>query len=190
MGLIEISDVQAAYGQTIDADDEATIQYYIDIVTADLEDYTGLSFSLVVDDPVICRADRHGIVEFNESVSVSLVEELDPFLHTYSEWPNSTYSFDGIDTVYNLCAYGTYRITVSYGYAVPPDSIKGIAADLVLAGSGLDPSAAQGLVKKRVGDREEQYGVSGATGAPSISLTSIQAKVLEKYRGTAWTVRT
>lgn len=190
MGIIEISDVESAYGQAIDSEDEATVQYYIDIVTAYLEDYTGLSFSEVIDDPVVCRSDRDGVIEFNELISVSSVEELDLWAvpQAYSTSPSDSYTFDGLSTIYGLHPYSTYRLTVSYGYVVAPDSIKGIAADLVLAGSGLDPSAAQGLVKKRVGDREEQYGISGA--GNSVSLTSIQSAVLDKYRGTAWTIRT
>lgn len=175
MGIISIADLEVAANTTISSADEPYYQNFIDTVSAYVETYTGHTFSEVVDEVHTCRADSYGIIEFVELTEVTVVEELDRWATSFAP---ASYFFDGINSIYGLCPYGTYRVTVSYGSEDVPDDLAGVVTDLVLAGSGLAPSATGGLDKYRVGDVEESYGVSGSG---VVTIASFQRAVLDRY---------
>lgn len=184
MALISISDLEQATGEIIDDADIPRFQWYIDAVSSYIEDLTGQQFEEVIDCTLVCQSDSYGIIEFPSLNSVTTVEYRDPWLGTYTEVLLGNYAFDGIGSVFNLCAYSTYRLKVSYGSSEVPESIEKIATQLVLAGTGLDPSAAAGLKTLKVGDVEEQYGViTDGSGRPIVTLTSLQSGALQ-----AWSV--
>lgn len=175
MGIISISDLEVATNTDIDEADIPFYQQYIDTVSAYIEAYTGHTFSFVEDETFVCRADSYGIIEFVDLFEVTTVEELDRYAQSFA---TTSYYFDGISSIYGLCSYGTYRVTVSYGSDDTPEDIAGLVTDLVAAGSGLSPSATAGLDKYRVGDVEESYGVSPEG---VVTITSLQKTVLDRY---------
>lgn len=190
MGLITIADLELASGEAIAVDDEPRYQWYIDVVSSYITTATDQAFEAQEDVELICQADSHGIIQFPSLNSVTAVEELDPWSQTYSTWTSGSYAFNGIDSVYGLTPYVTYKLTVSYGYDTVPDDIAGVVTQLVMAGSGLDANASGGLSKYRIGDVEEVYGVTrDASGNPVVTLASLQYDVLESYSSRTWTMR-
>lgn len=190
MGLITIADLELASGQDIAVEDEPRCQWFIDAVSAYIETYTDESFVSVEDVELMCQADSYGVIQFPSLNGVSKVEEYEPWTQTYTEWTTGTYAFNGIDSVYGLTPYITYRLTVSYGYDEVPVDVAAVATQLVLAGSGLDPNATGGLSKYRVGDVEESYGVvTDASGHPVVTLASMQTRVLDAYNQYTRTLR-
>lgn len=189
MGIVSVADLEEASGQQVDPGDVSRYQWYIDLVTTFIETYTEQSFAPVVDEVLTCQSDRNGCITFGSLNSVSAVEELDPWSGTYTDWTSGGYGFDGISSIYGLTPLHTYRVTVSYGWDVPPAAIKGVATQLVMAATGIDPGASGGLSRYRVGDVEEVYGVgSDSSGYPVVTLTGLQRTVLDKYavRARTW----
>lgn len=190
--LITITDIEAALGEDISVDDEPRIQYYINVVSSYIEGYTGVSFSLQEDAVIRAVADGRGIIEIDEIVEITEVAQLDPSVGTYGGisvgFPG--YYFDGIDKIYGLDPYETYRITLTYGHTSIPTEIKGVATKLVLAGTDLDTVATGGLRSYRVGDVEESYGVSILAGVPVVTLDTLMTKILHSYATGTTTYRT
>lgn len=190
MGLVTIAEIEAALGSDIETADEPRVQWYIDVVSEFVETYTDQSFTAVTGETQICESDRRGCIEFPSLNAVTKVEFRDPWLGTYTETTSGNYAFDGINTIYALDPYATYRVTVSYGWTTVPTDIKGVIVQLVLAGTGLAPGSSGGLAAYRVGDVEETYGVTAAeNGGPIVTMASLQRDVLDAYRLTTRTWR-
>lgn len=189
--MFELHELEAVYGTEVSSDDEPTVQAYMELVTTFIESYTGLSFSLHEDQVLVARADGKGVIEIDDLVSVASVEALRPSDGSYWSLTRGThFLYDGIDRIYDLCAYGTYRITASYGDVTVPADLKQIAIMLTLVGSGLDSAAVNGLKALRVGDVEEAYGVSASdTGEPLVTLNTIMTDILNRYASGTTTYR-
>lgn len=180
--LITIADLEAATGLTISSEDEAMYQWYIDAVSGYIIDYTDEDFAVHTNEVLVCQADGWGIIEFPQLDSVSKVEHYDQWQGLYEEITFGNYRFDGISKVLYLLPHETYKITCSYGYTSVPASIKSLATQLVMAGSGLDRSAVGGIKNYRIGDKEIQYGVTAnEAGGPIITLAAFQRRTLDKY---------
>lgn len=195
MGLIQISDIEAALGSDISSEDETRVQKYIDIVSRFVARETGTVFG-PVDTTIKAVADGKGIIEINSLNTVTSVEILDGTTNVYSDvnagfyyafnsglyddrhsYGYTGYGFDGISKVYSLCPYGSYKITANVGEPTP-EEIKDLIILLVLAGAGLDSSATGGIKSYRVGDVEEQYGI---TESGSVTLSSLMRATLDSY---------
>lgn len=186
MALITLSQLEAILGYDISTDDEPRIQTFIDLVSTFIESYTGVSFTEHEDAVIVCRADGKGIVEIEALNSITSVELLNAGTGVYGAVTQATYSwgyfFDGISMIYNLCPYETYRVTCDYGLTSVPKDIQEITKLLVMAGSGLDVTAVNGLKSYRVGDVEEAYGVTAAeAGSPPVTLSRMMTKILNGY---------
>lgn len=173
-----IDDVSDYLGESVPAEDEDRVQTYIDIVSEFIETYTGRAFSLQEDVEHVARANSWGVIEFPELTSVSNVELLDGYTGDWYTTNGYGYSFDGINSIYGLEPYSTYRVTVTYGSDTVPDVIKHIATLLVVAGTGYDVGAVGGLKKVKTGNVEDTYGVS-ESGA--VTLSDMMLTVLSDY---------
>lgn len=182
MALLTIADLETAANQTIAAEDEPYYQWYIDAVSAYiLEQYPYLNYGEDVE--VVADSGSAGLIQIPNLVSITSVERFSRYDDTYTTLNRAEYSFDGIDTIYDLRRFTTYRLTVSYGSSVVPDAVAAIATQLVLAGSGLDPDAIGGLTEISVGNVREKYGVTtNGLGEPVVSMSSLQSGVLKNYR--------
>lgn len=190
MALLTISDLEVASGTDIPTLEEPRYQFYINAVTSYIETYLDQTFTAVSNEDLICQADSRGCITFSSLTSVSAVQERDNWLGTYTAYTSGNYGFDGVGTIYGLVPYTTYKVTVSYGWSTVPADIKAVATQLVMAGSGLEPSAAGGLSRYRVGDVEETYGVTDSgSGSPVVTLTSLQSAVLNSYSARTRTIR-
>lgn len=179
MGIITTSDIEQAYGIEIPDEDLPRYEFMIDLVSAYIEEATGQRLSGSTTETFVVKADSYGIIEFPSLDAVVSVEELDRGSQSYSP---ASYCFDGVESIYDLCPRQTYRVKVTYGDCVPPTAIIGVATQLVGAATGADTSSQAGIVKYRVGDVEETYGVANnSSGAPVVTLSSLQSKVLARY---------
>lgn len=190
MALLEIEDLEVASNQEIAVEDHAYYQWYIDAVTAYLEEnYPNIIYS--AEEDIYCDSGPAGLIELPGLIEFSDVELLDRATDTYYPIPRAYYSFDGVDKIYNLCTHATYKITVTYGFEDPPASVVAAATQLVLAGSGLDPNAVGGLTEYQVGNITEKYGVMvGVDGEPVVTLSTLQTRALARYKSTNTTWRT
>ncbi len=179
MAIIEIADIEQATGQDFDDTDTARIQWYIDFVSNSIETITGRNFSGEQTCSVTGRSDGKGFLEVADLKSITTVEVLDPWTHGFAAI--TTYAWDGMDAIFDLCPYETYRVTGTYGYQFAPVEIAGIVQSLVLAGTNLNPGAVNGLVSHRVGEIIDQYGVSGAGPSARVVLSAVMADVLTAY---------
>lgn len=197
MGLIDIAYLEAVHGEDISTEDEPQAQKYIDIVSAWIVNDTGVLFSPHEDVVVKATADAKGIIEIEDLQEISLIEIRDGRAGTWIDVNSPLYfafnaglygfgylggyGFDGISQIYGLCPHATYRITCTHGMEEAPEEIKGIVALLVLAGTGLNAEAINGLMTYRVGDVEESYGVIGGANDPTITLSRLMVSTLNNY---------
>ncbi len=188
--LLTIADVEAASNTTIESENESYYQWYIDAVSAYItEAYPYLVYAAAED--IYCDSGPYGSIRLPGLLTTHSVALLDRYTGNYTTLIVGDYTFDGIDEIYNLLPHQTYKLNVTYGSATTPDSVKYIATQLVLAGTGLDPDAIGGVREVSVGNVKETYGITGAPGGtPMVSLSSIQADVLASYRPkrTTWRV--
>lgn len=176
MALLTIADLEAASGVLISDTEQA--QWYIDVITSYIQDYTGFVFDLVQDEQQMCRSDRYGQIIFPTLNSVSLVELRDDWSDSYQVLSSGEWASDGISTIYGLEPCATVRCTISYGNETPPTAIVGIATELALASLGLSVSASGPMTQHRVGEVVDVYGVN-PQGA--VTISSLQAEILSKY---------
>lgn len=193
-GLITIPQLEAILGYDISSDDEVRIQTFIDLISTFIESYTGVSFTEHTDAVIVARADGKGVVEVEVLNSISKVERLNAWTGVYGNIAQAVYgygyAFDGISMIYGLCPYETYRVTCDYGMTSVPEDIQNIVKLLVMAGSGLDATAVNGLKSYRVGDVEEAYGVSIAeNGTSPVTLSRMMTKILNSYSAGTTTYR-
>lgn len=187
MGFISITDIETSTGENISSEDEPRVQWYIDTVCAWIEDYTREKFSPVTDAELRCQADGWGVIEFPQLTDITSVETWDPYLQTYTALTIGDYAYDGIGRLYGFAAYETIRLTVSYGWEVAPEGVCAVAVELVKAGAGLvQGGSLSGLSLYRVGDVEEQYGV---TKDGSVTIHTLMAAELHSYHSGAATWR-
>lgn len=188
MGLISISDIEAATGLDIPEDEEPRYQWYIDTVSAYIETYTGVTFSEVLAETFVVVADGRGVIEFPQLNSVTLIEGWDPYSASFAS--TTDWWWDASSKIYGLDVHATYRVTVGYGYPEVPVDIAGVITQLVAAGTGLDAGASGGLKSYRVGDVNEAYGVTvDGTGATVVTLSSLMSSVLQAYSNATTTYR-
>lgn len=204
MGLISMEYLESVLGSEVSEEDLPKVQRYIDIVSEFVKTYTGLKFTVVTEAQIKAVADGKGIIEIPDLISVETVELRDGYTGLYGDVTSSIYyaynsgyygsygqygfGFDGMSQIYGLRPKHSYRITCSYGRACPED-VKGVIALLVLAGSGLDATAVNGLKSYRVGDVEEFYGIMGGPDEPTVTLSSLMTTVLSAYRAGDGTLR-
>lgn len=189
MALITLGELEAILGYDISSEDEVRVQSFIDLVSNFVESETGVHFGLHEDSIEVARSDGKGIIEIPDLLDVTLVERREE-TGWWELTVGSDYSFDGLDQIYGLCPRTVYRLTIDHGYEAVPADIKNVVQLLVLAGSGLDDTAVNGLKAKRVGDVEEQYGVAQSdTGEPQVTLSSMMRNVIDSYAGGIGTFR-
>lgn len=178
MSLLTIEDLEIALGRTLETEEEPQVQYLIDAVSAYIENYTSLSFSLNEDVTVRMRADYYGIIQLAPGPigSVATVANVGNSLPT-------VWYYDGIDSIYNLYPNQVVDVTYTYGYTAVPNDIKFVATEMVK--SVVDNFPEGSLRSKQIGD--VQYAFAEATAK---SFGGLGADILDSYAGGAYTIRT
>lgn len=184
--MITIDFIEQLLDDDISTEQEPQVQAMIDTVTSFIERDIGRHITVHEDEEFITRADGYGIIEIPDLLAVTSVTSLDPGLDVALLTNGTDYIFDGLDSIYNLEPYGVYRIVVDHGWITVPDDLKNIARLLVLAGTGLDIAATNGLRSHRTGDVEEMYGV---TRDGEVTVNSLMSRVLNSYRFSPTTYR-
>ena len=151
MGLLTVDEfINASGGPSLSDAQTAQTQYYIDTVSGYLEDRTGTTFHLVIDDEVKMKTDGNGtiVIQFDP------INDVTQIVDWKTQVVEPDWCWDGFDQLTGLCAFRTYLVTVSYGMVATP-SIKGVCIEAVKRGLASNPT---GLKMKTVGDVSYQYG--------------------------------
>jgi hypothetical protein len=175
MGIISISDLEDATGQTIT--DVPRAQFMINAVSSFVESYTGQVFGRTVTETVTRQADSYGLIIFND------IDAVNTIINVRTNTVPVSWAFDGMFTIYGLCPSEVVQVNYTYGWENTPVDIASIVTALVSDGLGLTLLAPGELQKKRVGDIEYTYSVqTGANGDLKISVSSLMESALESYR--------
>lgn len=179
MALITVEELEAFMGREFTEAEEAQATVLIQTVSDVIESITGVSFSLHENEEVRMQADGYGIIEFNAkpitAVSVYDIDETVPL--SYATW-------DGLAAVYGLQANQVVDVVYSHGYSTVPGDIKAVAYG-VCSRVLYNPS---GLRQETVGAISVTYpGIGGEAG--SINFSTLERRVLEKYKKNAQSMR-
>lgn len=179
MSIITVEELQVALNRTFTDGEAAQAQYYIDTVSAYVESYTGVAFTLHEAETVRQQSDYYGEIKLAPGPIVEVGEVSRVFPPNVARF----YGFDGIDTLYNLEPHTAYDVILTYGYETPPADIKGFVTESCREVVN-NPNS---LSQFRVGDVTETYGDT----APSpTSFSSLGSSVLESYKVTETTWKT
>jgi hypothetical protein len=181
MGIISLDEYKAAVGlpsSSCSQDDQ--LKYYINSLSAAIETYTGVSFTLHTDEELKMVSDYYGEIKLGmkpiQSVS-SLFTLNEPVTSSIC----NTWGFDEFDTIFNLRPHTAYIVKLTYGYEEAPADIKGYVVESVRQKA----SNPTGATSFKVGDVEERWGSGGSSGgAASSSYQRMQDAVLESYKDT------
>lgn len=183
MGIVSLLEVERAIGQCFDPSESKRVEYYIDYISALVEDYTGKSFTQKTDVILTAQSDAYGYIVMGCTPLLtisSVVYSVDAVpVVGVGEVPN--WMFDGLDTIFNLCANLTVNITCSFGYVTAPLPVKGYVIEAVKYVIN-NPS---GLASFRVGDVTQTY--VGASG--EATFTSLSNDALQPYMTNEATMR-
>lgn len=175
--------MEKAIGRCYEPSDSSRIQYYIDYISALVEDYTGKSFTQKTNVTLTAQSDAYGYITLGctpiqsiDSVSYSTIAV--PVVGTGEV---VGWMFDGLDTIFCLPANLVVGITCSYGYTVAPMPVKGYVIEAVK----YIINNPQGLSSFRVGDVTQTY--VGAGG--EATFTSLSNEALMPYMTTEATLR-
>lgn len=183
MGIVSISEVERATGQCYDPSESKRIEYYIDYISALVEDFTGKSFTQQTNVVLVAQSDAYGYI----TLGCTPIQEIASVVYSTTAKPVVGtgevigWMFDGLDTIFCLPANLTVEIMATFGYAVAPISVKGYVIEAVKY--VIDNP--QGLSSFRVGDVTQTY--IGAGGTPQFQQISNAA--LEPYMTTESTMR-
>lgn len=184
--MFTIADLELRLNRTITPAEEPYYQYFIDQITAYIENITGVAFSRRTNETLRYRADGHGVVELiGPVVDVANIAPLiqSNYTYRYDGWYWAPAAWDGLGDIDGLAPYEVVDVTYTYGYdtsEVPPD-IKAVAMDVVV--SELNGRTPDELREKTVGDITYKWAVS------STDFNSLGIEVLNSYRGIAKTWR-
>lgn len=175
MGIVTVAEVENVTGICYTPAEAKRVQYYINYISALVEDYTGTAFTLQTDAVLRMQADAHGLIELDQSPieEVSLVSyctRAHPVVGT-GEVP--AWGFDGVSTIFGLASFLAVDVTMTYGYATAPLPVKGYvieATKYVLA----NPN---GLAAYRVGDVTQTY----VSSEGQSTFTSLSNEALAPY---------
>lgn len=154
MALITIADYEDATNTVVEPEDEPGVQAAIDSLSAFIEDYTGHSFSVVEDAEVRCQSSYGGLIRLGP-LPINEVTSVTP---TRTNTPAQGWDWDDIDTIYGLDPTRAYDVVYSYGMSAVPKGIKKAALQLLVnAGGSLSGDQGGTLIRRRVGDVEEEW---------------------------------
>lgn len=175
MSFVTIEDLETATGETIADEDLGKTQFLLDGVCSYIETITDRSFTQYIDYTVRCRADAYGLVKFDGLTDVSDVK-------SPVNGDSVSFAWDYFNTIYGLCAFQVVDAVISFGPDEPPTDISTIVIDLVGSALGISPANSD-VTKQRVGDVDVTYhGAKVTNGQVVVTLTDLQAAVLDKYR--------
>lgn len=178
MALLTLEDLAIALGREITTDEEPQYQFLIDSISAYIESYTGIAFSLHEDETLRYRADGHGIIKLIGPVvsvgSTSVIAPTDPY-SVYDPAPGPYY--DNFDEIYYLAPHAVVDVTYTYGLEETPEDIR-LAATEALTGR-IEGTGNANLDTYAVGDVTERF--KQPWGMESFSQLS--QMVLDSYRG-------
>jgi len=179
MGLITVDDfIVASGGSTLSDALAAQTDYYINTVSSYIENTTGMTFHLVVDEDVRIKSDGNGEI----TLEFEPINDVTAILDWKSQTATDNWCWDGFAVISGLCPFKTYVVTVSYGMEAP-DDIKGVCTEAVKRGLASDPT---GLKMKTVGDVSYQYG-------DMLAFDESELNILSQYTdldSTTWSLAT
>lgn len=183
MGIVTVDEVEKATGRCFTPAEAAKVQYYIDYISALVEDYTGTKFSLVEDEVYYTQADFYGYVELEQSPiqEVLLVEYSDRVVPSQGTGEIPGWGFDGVNVIHGLRSHQPAKVTLTYGYATAPAPVKGY----VIEAAKYVINNPNGLSAYRVGDVTQTYEGAGGTAV----YTQLSNAALDKYTRGEGTLR-
>jgi hypothetical protein len=128
MALLTVDDLQTALGGTPLSDaQKAQARYYIDVVSAYIENRTGVTFSHIVNERFRCYADDQGEID----LKICPISEVGSI--TDRETGNEVFGwyFDGERAICGLRPNCVYDVILSYGFHPVPADIRGVATEAV-----------------------------------------------------------
>lgn len=174
VALLEIDDIiTIVRREPTDTDEEAQWQLYIDTISAFINGYIDVSFEALDGDVRRYRADYYGEVYLGGD-PISAVNSVKGW-RTQEE---TSWDWDGIDTIFGLCAGETVDVDFDHGYSEVPDDIRFLAGQAVVGAIGLSPSVGT-ITTLTVGDITEVYDTGASDGATVVILSRA---ILDRYR--------
>ncbi len=179
VALITVQDIEVALGREVeDSEELAEWQFYIDTISAFINDYVDCSFERFEDVTERFTADYYGQVKLpTPVVSITSVKDV--------RWGNEDLSVDfdiGTNSLFYLLPGQVVNITYTYGYSTIPDDIQQLVLSTVLA--QINEIAPVALRQFKVGDVEEQYRESEIQKLFSIT----GRRTLNKYGSNSYTI--
>lgn len=186
MGLITIDYLEKALGVPVGSLDQDQAQYYIDTISAYVESYTGVTFTLQEDVILRLQADYYGQVVLHMKpiqtvTDVTVAPQTTPYSFPLTD---PVWGFDGYDTIYNLQPHSVYLITLTYGYSDVPQDIKSYTTEQCRNALN-NPN---NLANYRVGDVTESYATKDAVNEVK-SVAGLGQSVLDSYKDSEETWR-
>jgi hypothetical protein len=181
MALLTVADLAGAMGRTFTSGtaDYTQAQYFCDLVTAVISQYTDVQFSST-EKTERYQADYNGVVTLG-SYPVTAVAEI----RTLSGSVRVGWLFDGINEIDGLEAHEVVDIKFTSGYSSPPNVLKLLSI-----------AVASRLMANPTGMRQETVGaISGTFAASSgdagtVYFTDAERRVLDDFKetSTSWSI--
>lgn len=178
--LVELAELEAALGYTFDtAESQAQAEYYINTISAFVNNYVDVSFEFHENETLRYKTDWTG--------SFTLVGPVDSVAGVVR--PNSTcvtcFLFDDIDLIYNLQPNTAYDVTYTWGYQEVPQEVKSV----VIEGCRASLNNPNNALSYRVGDVTETYHANAGDQVSS-PIVVLGSDALDSYKNTAFSVST
>lgn len=179
MSLVTIADLEEALGIEISSEDINPTQFLLDKISAYIETYTGITFSLVEEAEVKLTSDYYGIIDLPGPV----IEVLG-----VKNWRDDSdvfyWDFNGDSELSGFYPDQTVVVTLSYGYETVPSDIKLVALDMAVSATAA-PRISE-VTMKTVGDVSEKF---AAYSSLANFMDEFSKSVLDSYRVSEWSQR-
>lgn len=180
VSLITVEDVEVALGRSAqDGAEEAQWQQKINHISAFIDGYVDVSFTVKTDHVIRAQADYYGVIYLGGD-PVSTVSSI---AHVGDTVAAGVPLWDGLHTIYGLEPLEVVDITYTHGYSSIPEEIKAVCLEGVLAVLGLGEQGTSGPIRQvTVGDVTESYAFTRDTfdGATTVSVV-LSGDVLKRY---------
>lgn len=175
VALLDLDDLIVANGRAPnDAAEAAKWQFMIDAISAYINNYVDVSFSVKTGDVVRYEADYYGVIDLGGDPVSTVTSVKD-----WQSQTNVSYYWNGMNEIRYLNPNQVVDVTYTHGYTTVPDDIKFMATEAIVSQLGLGATGA--LTSFTVGDVTEAYSDPSKEG---VTVVSLQRAVLDRYSAT------
>lgn len=184
MALLDLNDLEVAMNRTFTGGEADQAQYYIDLISALVEGYTGVSFQPMTG-TLRAKADAYGTI----NIDYEPVTGVSSVIDYQTQLELNSWSYDGLDCVFGLFPFQVVDITFTYGAGTAPPEVVAVATEASKRAMMSFPGAGGPVKQHAVGDVIDVYDTFRSGSTLGQYFNAGEMEILDSYKETNRTLK-